>query len=188
VRRRTVDDWRRAVFASRRINDATRVLLLHLADHMRSDRKVSVPRSRIAAALGRSERRITERITSAHGAGFLSTVTAGFRGQTATYQGTFPTAESGTHARPLSTPESRTCTSPLLSAESRPLSTHESGTHGGPTITTADPYPHGTDRDVGSYDEHQERPAAYGITACHWHGWETCPPDCANHEPQEETA
>jgi hypothetical protein len=175
VSRPSVEDWRRAVKASRSINDATRVLLLHLADFMRADRKVSVPRSSIATALGRSERRITERITAAHAAGFLSTVTAGFRGQTATYEGIFPSAESGTHARPLSDRESGTRTSPLSSAETRPLSTHESGTHGGPTITRADLSVSGTGRHVCNDEKTEHHPARSEPTVCDCHGL----PDCS---------
>jgi hypothetical protein len=155
MRRRTLADWRREVYRSTTLSDRTKVLLLFLADNMREDRKVSVPREKVAAALGRSERRITERITEAHDAGWLWTVVRGQKGITAVYQGLFPDVLSGTDARPLNGKPSKfsgTPTSPLNDAETRPLNDPNqafSGTHGGPTITRADPTEAGSDRNVG---------------------------------------
>ncbi|RYC14564.1 hypothetical protein [Nocardioides zhouii] len=154
--RHTLSDWRRAVYRSTTLTDRTKVLLLFLADHMGQDRRVSIPRHKIAAGLGRSERRITERITEAHDSGWLWTQVRGQKGITAVYQGLFPESVSGTDARPLNRRKpgkfSGTPTSPLNDAETRPLNGPNrafSGTHGGPTITTAD-LPGATDhRDVG---------------------------------------
>lgn len=189
-RRRTVDDWRQAVFKSTRIKDNARVLLLYLADHMKADRTVSIPRKTIASDLGKSERRITERIAAAHEAGFLSTVAAGYRGRTAVYQGLFPTPQSGTHARPLSTRDSGTILSPLSSAETRPLFTQESGTDGGPTTTTADLTPVGHRRNGSTYETHADTPASSDLTPCGFHGIDglPCPEDCRNHPDARRTA
>jgi hypothetical protein len=172
VSKLSVAEWRRQVFHSRRLSDPARVYLLLLAEHMRADRKVSVPRATIARALGKSERRITERTAAAHEAGFLSTVSAGYRGHVPVYQGIVPTAER------------ETPTSALLSAETRALSKRRRATHGGPTITTLDLYSRGADRDVGNYDEHPERPAGYDLTVCDCHGF----PDCATLHDREESA
>jgi hypothetical protein len=125
--RRTLNDWKREVYRSRKIGDPVRVLLLCMADHMRADRTISVPRATLAKAIGKSERRVSERVSAAHKAGLLSTVSAGYRGHTAVYQGLFPDHKSGTS------------TSPLSGAETRPLSTLESGTPGGPTISKTQP-------------------------------------------------
>lgn len=78
--RRSVEEWRRAVYRSHRINDATRVYLLYLADHMRSDRKVSIPQASIEKALAKPKRRIDSRRAAAIAAGFLGHVSAGYRG------------------------------------------------------------------------------------------------------------
>ena len=88
-RRRSIADWRNAVFATSLVTDPVKVLLLLLADDMRADRKVSVPRKVLAARLGRHEQR-AERIRSAREAGLLTVVSAGCKGHTAVYQGLFP--------------------------------------------------------------------------------------------------
>jgi hypothetical protein len=168
-RRRTPEDWRRAVFRAHHLGDPVRVLLLFLADHMKDNRTVSVKRDVIAKALGKSERRISERVAAAHDAGFLSTVAPGYRGHVAVYQGTFPEAESVTP------------TSTLSSAETRPLSTRERVTPGGPTTTTADLSVGGADRHVGSKRQAEGRPVRDWLTDCRWHTEQPCPEDCANH-------
>jgi len=178
-RRPTVEDWRRAVYRSG-VSDRAKVLLLFMADHMRSNRHVSIPRAKMAAELNVRERRVTERITEAHRAGFLSTVSAGYIGHTAIYQGLFPDAESGRDARPLSGSKSGSSTSPLSSAETRPLSERKRGRTGRPPITTADLSLRGYDRNCGSYEEQEPSTAASRLTDCDWHPHTRCPADCAN--------
>jgi hypothetical protein len=92
MKARTKQDWRAAVWQSSRITDATRALLLLMADSMKPDQTVSVPRSKLAAQLGRHERRIDERIKQAVEAGFLESVTPGYRTHTAVYRCRFPRA------------------------------------------------------------------------------------------------
>lgn len=174
--RRTPEDWRRAVFASPRIGDPVRVLLLYLADHMRQDRKVSIPRKRIATELGKSPRRIDERFARAREAGFLDVVSSGYRGHTAVYQGMFPSAERVTE------------TSTLSSAETRTLSSGERVTPGGRTITTADLTATAHGRDVGSEERPRANRVRSGLTACQFHPWQPCPSDCRNYDDQRHTA
>ena len=88
--RRSVDEWRRTVYRHPGLKDGTRVYLLWLADHMRTDRTVSVPRATAARALGKSERRIDDRNADARRAGLLDTVVHGQKGVTAVYAGLFP--------------------------------------------------------------------------------------------------
>lgn len=186
--RRTAEDWRRAVFASGVLSDRTKVLLLLMADHMGTHRKVSVPRSTLAAKLGKTERRITERITEAHRAGFLSTISAGYVGHTAVYEGTFPDAESGRDVRPLSRAESGTSTSPLSSAETRPLSTPERGRDVRPPYVGADLSVRTHGRDGGSNDKTEDPPRRDRLTLCRWQH-ATCPDECADHpSTREESA
>lgn len=125
--RRTPNDWRKAVLRDPGITDSTRVLLLVLAEHMRSNLHVSVPRRDLARWLNRSEKRIQERIKQAHEAGLLDTVSPGHRGHTAVYHGLFPDADSGTVSRALSEAEIRT---PMRA---------NSGTPGGPTTSKRPP-------------------------------------------------
>lgn len=89
-RGKTVDQWRTLIYSSPHVSDAVRVSLLLLADHMGPDRIVSVPRADLAKALNRHPQRIAERSAAAVELGFLSVVKAGYRGNTAIYQGTFP--------------------------------------------------------------------------------------------------
>lgn len=124
--RKTVDEWRTAIFRAR-VSDSTKVYLLKLADHMRTDRTVSVPRATVARELGRSERRITERTKEAHEAGLLDTVVHGRKHVTAVYVGLFPNALSGTKS------------SPLRTTGNRPPESGLSGTHGGPTSSKRSP-------------------------------------------------
>lgn len=193
-RRRTANEWRDFVFASPHIKDNVRVLLLFLAEHMTTDRKVSVPRATIAAKLGKTERRVTERITAAHRAGFLSTVSPGHVGRTAVYQGLFPEVESGRNVRPLSGDESGSILSPLSSAETRPLSKRERGRNGGPTTTTADLPLRGNDRDVSSDEGACEHGMPFGDRPDPWfRDRRLACPECAletrNHTTaREETA
>lgn len=190
-RRRTVDDWRRAVYRSTTLSDRVKVLLLYLADHMRDNRQVSVPRAQVAKGLGRSERRVTERITEAHEAGWLSTVTRGQKGITAVYQGLFPDAFSGTDARPLNVSHSEfsgTPTSPLKGAETRPLNgpiQAFSGTPGGPTNRRADLSASGHGRNVGSDEQTEGRRPASHVPVCTWHPFTPCPADCAGHDDNQ---
>lgn len=156
--RRSVEDWRRQVYRATVVGGRVQVLLLLMADHMRADRKVSIPRARLAAYLDITERRVSERIKVAIEHGYLDKVGGGYRGRTAEYQALFPA-------------ERVTPTSTLSSTETRTLSPLERVTDGGYPITTADLSARGADRDVGSNEDE----------ACRWHGFEACPEDCADH-------
>jgi DNA-binding Lrp family transcriptional regulator len=88
--------WRQTVYRDPRISNATRVLLLLLADNLRSDGRASVPRSRLASALGVHPSRVTERTREAVTAGLLKVLTPGSPGTTAVYAVTIP---DGAHVR-----------------------------------------------------------------------------------------
>ena len=119
------------------LTDPVRVYLLYLAEHMHADRKVSVPRKTIAKALGRSERRVTERVSAAHEAGFLHTVSAGYRGHVPVYQGIFPAAERETPTSPFLVPKP----SPFLRSKGGhtgvPPLLQRTCLHGAQTVTSA---------------------------------------------------
>lgn len=125
--RRSPAEWRRVVLRCGGITDSTRVLMLVMAEHMRLDLTVSIPRRDLARWLNRSEKRIQERIKNAHDAGLLDTVSQGHRGHTAVYTAMFPNVDSGTDSRALS------------AAGIRPPMRPVSGTPGGPTISKRPP-------------------------------------------------
>lgn len=93
----TVADWKATVYQHRAegLGNGVRVLLLFLADNMKANRMVSVPRSQIAAALGVSTAEVTKRIKAARDAGLLYSVRQGRPGVTAVYQGLFPSLSVG---------------------------------------------------------------------------------------------
>ena len=85
----TASEWRAFVYRYRGpgVGNGVRVLLVYLADNMRPDRTVSVPRSTIARDLGVSEREVTARIRAARDAGLLDTVVPARRCAAAVYRG-----------------------------------------------------------------------------------------------------
>jgi DNA-binding Lrp family transcriptional regulator len=176
-----------------RMSSAVKVLCLYLADHMgERDRKVSVPRQRIADALGIHKARVGERLTKAVEAGFLDRVSRGHNGRTAVYQGTRPLGSSvqrsGSLPRELRTapPDAtgvRRAVPYFGSAEREPA---ELRTALLDANTEADLFARGTDRDVGNDDETLDRPNAYGLTVCDCHGFLDC--SSLNPSSREESA
>ncbi len=84
------DRWRATVLRSPHITDSVRVVLLILADHMTEKGYVSIPRTAIADAIGRTPRRVTERLEKARDAGLLDVVRSGRPGRTAEYVAVIP--------------------------------------------------------------------------------------------------
>jgi hypothetical protein len=80
------DRWRRIVYADRDISHGCRVLMLYLGDQMTSTGRVSVPRERIAADLGLTERQIARWFADAVRADLLSKVGGGYNGVTSIYE------------------------------------------------------------------------------------------------------
>lgn len=101
----SVYQWRERVWAARSISHGCRLMLVLLAEHMKADRIVSVPRERLAGELGVHVSRISEWVDSAIDAGYLVRVSPGSPGRTAVYQGTRPdrdgTAPTGTDSAPV---------------------------------------------------------------------------------------
>jgi len=83
--------WTAAAYRSPLITDSVRVVLLVLAEQMTEAGYVSVPRTEIADRIGRSPRRVTERLELARVTGFLDVVRRGQPGRTAEYRGLIPT-------------------------------------------------------------------------------------------------
>ena len=69
-------------------------MLALMAEHMKADRTVSVPRERLAIELGVHVSQVSVWVRVAIEAGYLLRVSPGSPGQTAVYQGTRPDAES----------------------------------------------------------------------------------------------
>jgi hypothetical protein len=191
-RRRTVEHWRRDVFASQdpKMTAAVKVLCLYLADHMsRDDHKVSLPRDTIAKALGVHRARVAERLGKAVEARFLSHVAGGCTGRTAIYQAQWPSKsvqQSGNQSTP---DEAREVTAPPDALSTRRTVTtyrwteRESAEEVTALLdanTGADLFAGDTDRDVGNDEETEDPEDRAEVTVCEWHGWATCPEDCAH--------
>ena len=163
-RRRTNTEWRRDVFASRdpQMTGAVKVLLLYLADEMRPNGEVSVPREQLANDLGIHKARIAERLNKAIEARFLTRVQAGYPGRTAVYRRFWPDAEcvqqSGIHMGtappdPLGTPYRTHPPQPDWGMDTAPRD----------AITTANLTVGGADRD----ERRSNREAAPGAAVDH---------------------
>lgn len=79
--------FRAGVYASREITNGCKVLLLRLSDDMSATAIVSIPRSKLAEEFNCRPATITEHITAAKAAGFLSPVRRARPNVTAVYQG-----------------------------------------------------------------------------------------------------
>lgn len=98
--RRTVEDYRRLVFAATNLTPAVQVFLVWLSlqeSRIRSTPflQVSVPRSMAAKALNTTEATVKQRTRTAVEKGYLSRISGGYTGVAATYQLTFPDAVNG---------------------------------------------------------------------------------------------
>lgn len=176
--KRSVEEWRRVVFRSHRLKGNVQVLLLLMAEYMRSDRHVSVPRSELAARLGIHEQRVADRIKVARDRGFLGIVSRGYREHTAEYQGTFPNPEA----------ESVRSSSTQETPRTRMQSTIDCVPDGEFATTRADLSLSGTDRHVGNDEEPEDRPSACGLTVCDCHGFTDCaslPQSTAERSPHD---
>jgi hypothetical protein len=135
-RRSVRERWREQVISSSRIHDATRVLLLVLADDMREDGYVTVPREVLARRLDRTERKVSARLAEAVDARLLDRVVRGQKGRTAVYRALLRVPGTGT----LSDDDRVTATS-TLNRTTDTATRHPDGgfrvPHGGPTSTKA---------------------------------------------------
>ncbi len=88
--------WVAEIRSSSKIGDACRVLLMVMADDMTERGYVSVPREKLAKAIGRHPQRVTERIAEAITKGYLVRLQTGHRGRagekgmTSSYAASFP--------------------------------------------------------------------------------------------------
>jgi len=96
------DRWTAEVLRADYIGDACRVLLLTLAMTMTDKGNVSVSRESLATALGKHERRISERIAEAVAAGLLDRAGGGYRGRTSQYTAYLPAGKGAAHPHPIS--------------------------------------------------------------------------------------
>lgn len=186
-RKRTLEDWRRDVFASQSPNmtAATKVLCLYLADHMKpSDRMVSVPRDTIARDLGIHRARVAERLQRAIEAGFLVRAVRGRTLTTAVYQGTWPDVSvqrSGKHVD-TAPPDAQTTAERYPQIPGSPRRPEFVDTALQDATTRADLSPSGHDRDEGTYEKAEDHEPAVDLTDCEWHRPFACPTDCRNAE------
>lgn len=159
--RRSVEEWRRAVYRAR-VSGNVQVLLLLMADHMRVNLTVSVPRTTLAKELGIHEQRVAERIKVATEHGWLFRSSGGYRGRTAEYRALFPgerVRETGTQSGAERVRPTSTHSTPEIGTHS----THEWVPDGGYAITTADLSQVGADRNVGRDEKRAAAPVVDGL-------------------------
>lgn len=113
--------WRREVFASTAITDATRVLLLLLLDDMDERGYVAVPRHVLAKRLNRNERKVSARFEDAVNARLLDRVVRGNKGVTAVYRAMVPDAHRLPVGGRLSTPKAAGSLHPSESENRHPM-------------------------------------------------------------------
>ena len=102
------DQWVEEVFRTPLITDSTRVALLALVPEMDESGLVSFRRQDLAARLGRSDRRVGDRIANAIDAGYLRRISRGQRNGLGRYQATLPGDSSGHPGVPKSNAVFRT--------------------------------------------------------------------------------
>lgn len=85
--------WLRYVYATARVPDSVRVLLLVMAEHMDEDGRVEIGRNELAALLSRQPRRVSARLAEAIEAGLLTQVRRGARGKVSIFQTSIPGEE-----------------------------------------------------------------------------------------------
>jgi hypothetical protein len=86
--------WLRYIYATARVPDSVRVLLLVMAEHMDEDGRVEIGRDDLAALLSRAPQRISGRCSKAIEAGLLQQVRRGTRGAKSVFQAVLPEGQS----------------------------------------------------------------------------------------------
>lgn len=130
------DLWRSEVIRSAAITDGTKLLLVVMADDMREDGYVSVPREALAKRLGRNDRKVSARLEAAVTARLLDRVARGNKGRTAVYRALLPGVQRLPVSSSLSPSKGAGSKHPLTVENRHPLEGN-SGTPGGPTSSKA---------------------------------------------------
>lgn len=130
------DGWRRLALRSTVLTDAAKVLAAVLADSVKVDGTISVPRSALADRCGCSDRQISERLKQLVEVRFLDRVSAGKRGHTAVYRALRPT-ESARQNRPH--PKPKRAVSPDAFTTAQPRAFSEPLSVSAPTMRAAHP-------------------------------------------------
>lgn len=157
--------WRRAVLATDRLTASTKLVMIVLLDHMDAHGKVQHPVRDVAQELGiKNFRRVSDRITEAHRAGYLVTVSKAVHGRLAEYQATIPSdPETGSLGVISSDPETGSTSDPTNRVTRNRVTTPGNARNRVTSITTT--YLPGSDS-----DEQQPRRAA-----CSWCSNRGCP-------------
>lgn len=140
------DAWRRSALRSVTLTDAAKVLVAVMADNVKIDGTVSVPRSSLADRCACSDRQISERLKQLVEVRFLDRVSAGKRGHTAVYRALRQTG-SEREDRALSrgkravSPDAFTTAEPRAFSEPLSVSPPRKRAAGPPTSTKRNPAP-----------------------------------------------
>jgi hypothetical protein len=94
------DRWFAAVLSSSVIGDACKLTLAVLYTRMTDQGYVSMPRSEIAALMGKHERKISEHIREARDAGLLNQIGGGYKSRSAQYVAVIPITKGAAERQP----------------------------------------------------------------------------------------
>ncbi len=118
--------WLRYVYATARVPDSVRVLLLVMAEHMDEDGRVEIGRNDLATWLARSPQRISTRLSDATEARLLNQVRRGNRGAKSVFQALIPEGESVTPGGDMFPEKHVSISRPLSEETNHPRGEHVS--------------------------------------------------------------
>ena len=119
-------DWVRFIYATARITDSTRVLMLALAEAMDENGRVEATRDEVANMLSRAPRRVSGRYTNAIDAGVIEQSSRGNRKAKSVFQALIPDGEQMTHGQHIFPSEHVTDSRPLSQETCDPRPSHVS--------------------------------------------------------------
>lgn len=132
-------DWVRFIYATARITDSTRVLMLALSEAMDETGRVEATRDEVANLLSRAPRRVSARYTDAIEAGVIEQIQRGNRKTGSVFQALIPNGEQMTHGEHMFPRKHVTEPRPLSQETSDPRGTHVSKETYDPRPSPIDP-------------------------------------------------
>jgi hypothetical protein len=132
-------EWVRYIYATARINDTTRVLMLALSEGMDAGGRVEASRDEVAHLLSRSTRRVSSRYTDAIAAGVLEQTARGTRNRKSVFQALIPEGEQMTDGQHMFPRKQVTDSRPLSQETCDPRVSHVDEETGDPRVSPSGP-------------------------------------------------
>lgn len=132
-------DWVRFIYATARITDSTRVLMLALSEAMDENGRVEATRDEVAALLSRAPRRVSGRYTNAIDAGVIEQISRGNRKAGSVFQALIPNGEQMTPGEHIFPRKHVTDSRPLSQETCDPRLSHVSEETSDPRVSPEGP-------------------------------------------------